>query len=117
MGQKVPDSAKMVGKRLKSLREAAGLSLKDISSILNVSYQQVQKYERGHNRFPVEKLFKLKQFYGVGYDDFFSGLFVNDEKKFEIEDHDLLTCFLQARRLKSPKRRKQIRDVVTILVE
>ena len=117
MGKRVPEAAKIVGTTLKNLREAAGLSLKDISSVLGVSYQQVQKYERGQNRFPVEKLFELKSFYGVAYDDFFAGLSSDFGNAPDMPEHDLLTCFIKARRLRSAKLRKQIREVVMILVE
>lgn len=117
MGKRVPETAKIVGETLKNLREAAGLSLKDISAVLGVSYQQVQKYEQGANRFPVEKLFELKKFYGVGYEDFFAGMVHEPNNAAELSDHDLLTCFVQARRLRSKKLKSQIKDIVTILVQ
>ncbi len=74
MGQQVPCEAKIIGATLKRLRKAAGLSLMDIARALEVSYQQVQKYETGNNRFPLEKLHQLKEFYNIDYDVFFAGL-------------------------------------------
>lgn len=48
-----------IGQRMRQLREAAGLSQSDVGACLNVSYQQVQKYERGSNRISIEKLQRL----------------------------------------------------------
>jgi transcriptional regulator with XRE-family HTH domain len=62
------------GKNLKYLRIGAGLSQADISKILKISYQQIQKYEAGTNRMSVEYLYRLKHYYGVPYEIFFKGV-------------------------------------------
>jgi transcriptional regulator with XRE-family HTH domain len=41
---------KYIGERIKEARIAASLSQKDLADMLGVSYQQIQKYESGHNR-------------------------------------------------------------------
>lgn len=48
-----------IGQRMRQLREAAGLSQSEVGACLDVSYQQVQKYERGSNRISIEKLQRL----------------------------------------------------------
>lgn len=40
----------LLGKRLREIRIEMKLSQKDIGNILDVSFQQVQKYESGQNR-------------------------------------------------------------------
>ncbi len=70
----VPSESTVFGKNLRRLRQRAGLSQMRIGTILNVSFQQVQKYERGINRLPVEKLYILKHFYDVPYGNFFKGM-------------------------------------------
>lgn len=62
------------GARLRALRLEAGLSLADLARHLDVSYQQIQKYERGTNRLPVDKLAILQRLYGVPYEAFFDRL-------------------------------------------
>ncbi len=62
---------KTVGFNLKNLRKERKLSQKDISAVLGVSYQQVQKYESGFSMLPLEKLYRLRHYYGVPYERFF----------------------------------------------
>lgn len=58
---------KRLGRRLKTLRLYNQVRLKEIAALLGVTYQQYQKYERGITRLPVDRLVKLKNFYGVSY--------------------------------------------------
>jgi transcriptional regulator with XRE-family HTH domain len=54
-----------IGKNLKNLREIQGCSQRQIADILGVTFQQVQKYEKGANRLPLDKLHALKIFKGI----------------------------------------------------
>ncbi len=46
----------LVGNRLRQKRIMLGLSLKETAVVIGVSTQQLQKYEKGINRTPIEKL-------------------------------------------------------------
>lgn len=48
-----------VGQRLRIIRSMRGLSQADLARILDVSHQQIQKYEAGANRMPVTHLARL----------------------------------------------------------
>lgn len=77
-----------VGKKLKKRRESLCLSQKDLSESLNISYQQIQKYERGENKIPAGRLFLLSKALKVNPDYFFdgmSGLFGQDEARQYIQ--------------------------------
>lgn len=50
-----------VGKRIRMLRKTTGWSQKRIASCIGVSFQQVQKYEKGENRIGVSKLVRLSE--------------------------------------------------------
>ena len=63
-----------VGQRLRELRMLAGLSQTDVASALGLTFQQLQKYERGFNRVSASRLFKLAQFFRVPVSVFFEGL-------------------------------------------
>lgn len=49
---------KTIGTRLRTARLAAGFTQADLADVLGVKFQQVQKYETGHNRVCASKLFR-----------------------------------------------------------
>jgi len=54
-----------IGARLRLLRRRAGLSQAAVGRILGVTFQQVQKYERGSNRLSASALAKVARALGV----------------------------------------------------
>ena len=47
---------KEIGRKIKQLRRQRGLTQSMLAERINVSYQQVQKYEQGHSRISVQRL-------------------------------------------------------------
>ena len=74
MAKRVPEEAQIIGKNLRKFRNSIGLTQTEMGKILGISFQQVQKYENGRNRFPVEKLHKLHSILGIAYEQVFAGL-------------------------------------------
>lgn len=109
--KRVPEEARIIGANIRSLRLAAGLSQKEIGRALGISYQQVQKYELGQNRFPLEKLFFLKNFYNVPFDIFFAGIAGN-----EPQDRPGMSMFVRLGMMKNAVMKKKIEDVLQILL-
>ncbi len=60
-----------IGKRVRQARVAAGLSQTQLGVQLGVSFQQVQKYEKGVNRIGGGRLYKIARFLGVKVTYFF----------------------------------------------
>jgi transcriptional regulator with XRE-family HTH domain len=63
-----------VGERLKQARTLRGLSQSGVASQSNISFQQVQKYEKGSNRISASRLFEFSQVLEVPPCFFFEGL-------------------------------------------
>lgn len=63
-----------VGRRVKQRREQLGLSQERLADFLGISFQQVQKYERGFNRVGASRLFQLSEALTVPTAYFFEGL-------------------------------------------
>ncbi|HBR69680.1 MAG TPA: transcriptional regulator [Rhodospirillaceae bacterium] len=61
-----------VGKRIKALRLVRGLSQEQVAQELGVSFQQVQKYEKGKNRLSASRIYALSEVLGVEVNDFYS---------------------------------------------
>ncbi|HEV2530526.1 helix-turn-helix domain-containing protein [Phenylobacterium sp.] len=48
-----------IGQRIRERRRSLGLSQQDLAEVLGVSFQQVQKYERGANRVSFSRLVEI----------------------------------------------------------
>lgn len=63
-----------IGQKLKRRRTALGITQEDLGAILNVSFQQVQKYEGGVNRVSSSALYELARHLKTTVNYFFDGL-------------------------------------------
>ena len=54
-----------IGKRISALRKERALSQEELADRISVSYQQVQKYERGRTRISVSRLCDVAAALGV----------------------------------------------------
>jgi len=54
-----------IGKRIKMQRLARGLSQTDVASRLGITFQQIQKYERGVNRVGAGRLQEIANLFSV----------------------------------------------------
>lgn len=66
-----------VGRKLKQIRTLRRLSQTDVARKLDLSFQQIQKYEIGSNRVAASRLFELSQILDVPPSFFFDGLHDN----------------------------------------
>lgn len=63
-----------VGFRLRQRRTLMGLSQEKLGAILGLTFQQVQKYERGANRISASRLFDLAQILNTDVNYFFQDM-------------------------------------------
>lgn len=66
-----------VGNKVKMRRKAMGLTQQDLAKALDLTFQQIQKYERGANRISASKLFMISGTLEMPISHFFDG--VEDE--------------------------------------
>jgi transcriptional regulator with XRE-family HTH domain len=57
----VQDTDIIVGERIKARRNVLGVSQQDLGGKLGISFQQIQKYEKGVNRVSTGRLIQLCQ--------------------------------------------------------
>ncbi|MDI6623325.1 MAG: helix-turn-helix transcriptional regulator [Brevundimonas sp.] len=76
-----------VGERLRAARLTSGLSQADLGKAMNLSFQQVQKYERGTNRISASMLVRAGKALGVPVSDFFP----DDDIRLKDESVDIRT--------------------------
>ena len=63
-----------VGKRLRERRTVLGYSQQQLGGALGVTFQQIQKYERGTNRISASRLYRLTKVLDVPVSYFFNGI-------------------------------------------
>ena len=74
MGTKSPDAVDAeVGQRIRMLRNDVGLSQTALAGALGVTFQQVQKYEKGSNRIGASRLQQISLILQVPVSFFFEG--------------------------------------------
>ncbi|MFZ4540472.1 MAG: helix-turn-helix domain-containing protein [Rickettsiales bacterium] len=62
-----------VGRRLRQKRTFLGLSQESVGKQIGVTFQQIQKYERGINRMGASRLYDFAKALGVQVSYFFEG--------------------------------------------
>ncbi len=68
-----------VGAHVRAQRLLSGMSQETFARRLGISFQQLQKYERGTDRISASRLYRMAMILGVPIDDFF-----------DHPDHELL---------------------------
>ena len=63
-----------VGNRIRSRRALLGISQEKLAKELGVTFQQIQKYERGMNRMGSSRLWDMAQVLGVSVNFFFEDM-------------------------------------------
>ena len=118
---------KLVSRRLKMRRVMLGMSQQDIGKAVDVSIQQVQKYEKATNRISSGKLFTIAKFLKVPITYFYehsdeseiiTNVFAEDDAKYEAEDSnvvaekEIVNLIKAFSEIKSLQSRKKITELV-----
>lgn len=64
----------LVGARIRDLRKARGMSQGALGDQIGVTFQQIQKYERGANRVSASALYEIAGVLEISVADLFAGL-------------------------------------------
>lgn len=78
-----------VGSRVRVRRKVLKMSQEKLGDALGVTFQQVQKYERGSNRIGASRLYKLSEILEVPIGFFYEGLSGNHFDQAVAEDHQM----------------------------
>ena len=119
---------KHVGARLRMRRLMVGMSQGKLGEALEVTFQQIQKYEKGANRIGASRLQQLARVLNVPPAFFFEGAPVSDPGKLafaEPDDSSYVVDFLSTSeglqlnrafaQIRDPKVRKRVLDLVAAL--
>jgi len=118
-----------VGKRLRSRRTILGMSQEEIGEAVGITFQQVQKYERGLNRIGSSRLYEFSCLLGVSVSYFFEDIKANtnsagefslaeDGSSFEHEqfnNKEVLTLVRSYYGINDPQVRKKVLALIKTL--
>jgi transcriptional regulator with XRE-family HTH domain len=131
MAKKIPDPIdKYVGSRVRMQRLVLGMSQKNLAKALGITFQQVQKYERGTNRIGASRLQQIASILRITPSFFFEGAPQTPEAKTEAAGNKLLPTYVSdflatneglhfAKafvRISDPKLRRSIVNFVELIV-
>jgi transcriptional regulator with XRE-family HTH domain len=109
------------GERIRLRRTERGLTQEQLAEALDVSYQQVQKYETGANRISAGRIFQIARKLGVEVGYFFDGLGEGEDAAPPLEHGgrqrsaiELVRKFAQ---IEDPEVRAAIAGLVKTIVE
>lgn len=107
-----------VGKRIRFKRKMIGLTQSDLGGKVDLTFQQIQKYEKGENRVSASKLYQIAQILDTNVSFFFDGYNDTVSKREEITDDkqsvDLVTSF---KSIKNPKVKKRIMMLIDSVID
>ena len=79
-----------VGEKLKELRLLSNMSQADLAKTVNISFQQVQKYENGVNRISIGRLYEFSKLFKVSVDYFVDDFEASTRKKKSNDDNSII---------------------------
>ena len=124
---KADDIDKLVSRRIKTRRMIMGLSQQDLGKAVEVSIQQIQKYEKATNRISSGKLYTLANFLKVPVDYFYdqsdcnkvlNNSFAEDaveyqaDNEFKIDEKEIVALVKNFSEVKNSQARKKIIELV-----
>ncbi|WP_375653674.1 helix-turn-helix domain-containing protein [Bartonella sp. OD88NMGDW] len=81
----------LIGKRIRHRRISIGLSQKALGSHLGVSFQQIQKYEKGFNRVSAKCLLEIAQKLEIPVNFFYADIATKENLSIHAPHHDQCT--------------------------
>lgn len=117
-----------VGKRLRMRRTIMGMSQDALGTAIGITFQQIQKYERGANRMGSSRLYEFARILGVDVSYFFeeyesgniSGLAESNAPAFEHEQvasRETLEMMRAYYKISSPRVRRGLLELMKTLAE
>ncbi len=107
-----------VGKRVRFKRKVLGLTQSDLAEKVEITFQQIQKYEKGENRISASMLYQIAQSLNTSVSFFFEGYSENIESESVLNDDkvsiDLINSFSS---IKNPELKKRLLLLISSVSE
>lgn len=114
---------KKLGEKIKELRKSRGVSQMEMAENLGISYQQIQKYEKGKSSLSAYRLYQIASFLNIPVSFFFEeeeDLISEEKERYKVspllnkEEKNLLKKF---RKIKNRKVHQTIIKLLEAIAE
>ncbi len=110
-----PDALDVViGRNLVEVRTLRGMSQEGLACEVGVTFQQIQKYEKGHNRIAASRLLRIANALEVNIDIFYKGL-LGDPCEKTVFDTNVLKIAEKINRIDNKEQLKTINMLIKAL--
>ena len=112
-----------VAELLHSIRLARNVTQVELAEAIGISFQQLQKYERGLNRIPASRLWRFSVALAVPITDFYAGLDKTSDapeagsSAQTLFDSSVMQAALALSRITEAEKRKAIARALSILTD
>lgn len=100
----------IAGDKLKKRRTMLGMSQADIAEAVGVTFQQIQKYEKGTNRISASRLYQFAKLLKVEPNYFFDNVVI-DNSEASMEELNLMRIYKNF----SPERKKAFSKMMRLI--
>jgi transcriptional regulator with XRE-family HTH domain len=78
---------RIIGEKLKTLRKHRNITQEELANAIGLTYQQIQKYEKGENRISCDTLIKCAQFLNIDLFYFFSDFNTANDQQIDFNQY------------------------------
>lgn len=109
-----------IGARIKEIRTIKHLSRREIAEFLDITHQQITKYETGDNRISACSLVLVAKKLGVDITTFFEGdaidVYIAKDEELDRDEKEYITKIIKTLlRIESSKKRNAVKKIVDLI--
>ena len=106
----------VVGQNVRMLRTRVGKTQVDVANALGITFQQIQKYEKGRNRISSSRLYQIADFFGVEIATLFAGTGMREQDApLASYSAEALAVAKAYEHIRSPKIRRAVQTLLSSL--
>jgi transcriptional regulator with XRE-family HTH domain len=108
----------IVGANIRRSRISQGASQEKLAEALGITFQQVQKYEKGANRVSASRLHQIASFFGMEIAEFFTGTDTIGvvESTVPALSSAAVRVAIDYQKIKSDRSRKAVHDLIKAVI-
>ncbi|CCM74012.1 helix-turn-helix domain-containing protein [Rhizobium mesoamericanum] len=106
----------IVGRNVRTLRAKRRISQLELGEALGLTFQQIQKYEKGTNRVSASKLHQISVFLGVDISELFEGANATDGSARQGLSPEAYELAIHYDKLRSTAGKEAVKTILSIMI-